>query len=126
MTDEAAEVRGDIAELRQLIESATRPSVRNDLSLLIRKRESNLSALTTANVPADDDSSKPKPQQRRVVKIVHYGWDQSNSNLSIYLTDERLKGVEKLPKDRFKCSFSSRFVLAHRLLFLDFGTCVFF
>jgi len=98
------EIRLDIAELKQLHDSATRSKVKGMLTIELRRLETELIALSQAEQPAEPkhNANKPKPTCYET-KIINYAWDQSDKFVKIYVT---LNGIQSLPKEQIRCTFT--------------------
>ncbi|XP_003743098.1 calcyclin-binding protein [Galendromus occidentalis] len=94
------ELKADIAELRNLLETASRAKVRDVLSTELRKMETILISLKEAadkNPPSASASASSNPPKTSAVipteKLRDYAWDQSDKFVKFYLT---VPGVQNL------------------------------
>lgn len=95
--------------MKELLKSATRPRVKDLLTIEIRRLETELLTLK----PAGDT---PKPVQptttgapsRFVCDISSYGWDQSDKFVKLFVN---LAGVENVPEANVQVKFSGQDVV---------------
>lgn len=105
------EIKQDLAELKNLQESAKRPKVQQILTVEVRKLETELikERDRLAEEGADQvKSATPKVSKENTVftvKITDYAWDQSEKFVKFYVT---LPGVHTLPPDNIKTVFGTR------------------
>lgn len=108
----------DCAELRGILEKATRPNVQKELQRVLTKLEAELSqaqkafAKTADTVvpaaPVTTPTSQPvviKPSGRWV-EITTFALDLGGNSNSTVTVDIRLKGVETLPAENVTCDFT--------------------
>lgn len=111
------ELRKDAAELRGFVEAASRPRVKDILSLELRKLETEIinkeEAIKASGDAMETETGKPtteelKTKQPRSVSYIqekNYAWDQSDKFMKIYA---QLPEVQSLPTDKITCNFTSR------------------
>ncbi|XP_033729787.1 calcyclin-binding protein-like isoform X2 [Pecten maximus] len=111
------ELRKDAAELKGFLETASRPRVKDILSVELRKIETDIinkeEADRTSDVAMETETAKPtteglKIKQPRSVSYIQektYAWDQSEKFMKIYA---QLPDVQSLPTDKITCDFTSR------------------
>jgi len=113
------ELEADVLEMRSLLEAATRPKVKDMLSINLRKLETDLTHLKEEKVeqdsrldPAADSAPniKPKPALNIIPdsQIKDYSWDQSEKYVKLYLTN--LPGLGDLNQDAVKINFTDESV----------------
>jgi len=117
--EKMVEVEADVKEMRSLLETATRPKVKDMLSINLRKLETDLTNLKEEKQrqasrldPAADSvpNTKPKPAVNIIPdsQIKDYSWDQSEKFVKLYLTN--LPGLGELNQDAVKINFTDESV----------------
>jgi len=98
MCDKVAELKADVAELKKLLEEATRSRVKDALTIELRRVETLLLSATADGTDgqASLSAQKPKPATPTVcsVRLKDYAWDQSDKFVKFYYT---IKGVQDIP-----------------------------
>jgi len=106
LEEDIANARSDVAELKGLLDQAKRSKVQSELSIVLRRLETQLAALldkqsaatsssaTAAAAPAKNGAKLPYDTPYK-----NYSWDQSDKFVKFYLTG--LPGVKDLPNDSF-------------------------
>lgn len=119
------ELKSDVDELSKLLSLATRPRVKDILSLEIRKLETDiikLNDLTSVNKQDTFTVAKAAAEKKCYdVKLTNYAWDQSEKFVKLFVT---LKNVQTLESSQISCLFTRRSVelrvkgLEHRNYYL--------
>lgn len=110
MASKADELQLDIKELNTLIQQATRPKVKDILTLEARSLQTELAKLIDENKEVcmkPVKSSTDSAQKCYEVKLNNYGWDQTNSTVKLYV---ELKDVHQLPKEAVTYDVTERSV----------------
>ncbi|KAK9497388.1 hypothetical protein O3M35_004719 [Rhynocoris fuscipes] len=114
MPSKVDQLRGDVEELRRLEASATRPHVKDILSIEIRKLETEIvkaieaSSEEAVSAPVTTTASKSIPSSKCYdVKITNYAWDQSDKFVKLFIS---IKDVHTLDKEQIFCNFDSNSV----------------
>jgi len=112
--DKMKEIELDVTELKQLIEKAQRPKVKDLLQINVRKLETDLSKLrdekekqdsrlknqTSSDVATSTAKSTIIPDSQ----IKDYSWDQSERFVKLYLTN--FPGLNELSDEAFKIKYT--------------------
>ncbi|CAG0914754.1 unnamed protein product [Notodromas monacha] len=103
-----SEMEKDIAELKLLLDGASRMRIKNILQSELTKARAELESLQRA--ATRDASSKEASSLKALctVKLTNYAWDQTDKSVKIYLTN--LPGIGDLPADSVSCGFEDRSV----------------
>ncbi|XP_021341769.1 calcyclin-binding protein-like [Mizuhopecten yessoensis] len=111
------ELKKDAAELQGFLENASRPRVKDILTLELRKIQTDIinkeERNSTSGVGKETDTAKPtteglKTKQPRSVSYIqekNYAWDQSEKFMKIYA---QLPDVQSLATDKITCDFTDR------------------
>ncbi|GMS82065.1 hypothetical protein PENTCL1PPCAC_4240, partial [Pristionchus entomophagus] len=109
-TMNAAELRLDLAEWKELLAKATRPCIKIVLEQTVArvvaevvKAEKAAAAAAASSKPAAGPAPAAKPAVLPTLKISNYGWDESDKFVKLYVT---LNGVEKAAKEDVVCEFT--------------------
>jgi len=106
----AQDLRADIAELKQLLDQATREKVKSVLSIELRRFETRLADFLEKEKEGSERSQQNSTAPASVtngtsraydVNVKNYSWDQSDKFVKIYITGLS-KGVNELAKDAFE------------------------
>jgi len=104
-------LKQDISELKKLLELASRPKVKDLITIEVRKQETKLADLLEKEktqkqnkdtAPAPIASNQPKAYD---YKITTYSWDQSDKYVKLYLTG--LQGAKEVDESCFEFKVSS-------------------
>ncbi|XP_076654776.1 calcyclin-binding protein [Halictus rubicundus] len=105
-TYKADELKLDIEELNKLLQQASRQKVKDVLSIEIRKLQTDLNKFheshESSSIKPSDETVKSSPKVYEV-KLSNYGWEQTETTLSLYVT---LEDVEQIPKESVVCNFT--------------------
>merc|ERR1711911_245040 len=102
------DIRGDIDEIKKLLEIATRSTVKDALTLEMRRLETAVSLLLKDEQPVKPtETSAPRQTRCYDVKLTDYAWDQSDKFVKLFVT---LKSVGTLAADKISCTFTERSV----------------
>ncbi|XP_078045126.1 calcyclin-binding protein [Augochlora pura] len=114
MSTKANEVKLDIEEWDKLLKQATREKVKNVISDEIQKLRTDLKKLVDAENACvkSSDATVNTAKKCYEVKINHYGWDQTNTSVMLYVF---LENVQKLPKESVVCNFTDKSLDLHVL-----------
>lgn len=95
-----------MVELKSLLATATRPRVKDLLSIEIRRLETELLSLK-ATEPPGETVSKPATSSitRFTCDINNYGWDQSEKFVKLFVT---LPGVQTVPAENVKVNYNNQ------------------
>lgn len=113
------ELRLDIEDLKTVLSQASRPRVKDLLSVDLRKLETELIRLQELvekeGVKSKTSTSGPTPvvsssSRCYDVKVTNYAWDQSEKFVKIFVT---LKNVHTIPSENISCDFSIRSMELH-------------
>ena len=117
MSTKADELKLDIEEINNLLQHATRQRIKDVLGLEIRRLQTELMKLDDGNKVTSTSANAVSNVSDKCyeVKLNNYGWDQSSSRLTLYIT---LKDVHQLPKEAVICNFTEK-SLDLRVLKLD-------
>ncbi|XP_072275826.1 calcyclin-binding protein [Pyxicephalus adspersus] len=104
------ELQKDLEEVKQLLEKATRKRVRDVLYVEQRKLETEITNKQQQQTGESMEVQKPSAivppmSSTYTVKIINYGWDQSDKFVKIYIT---LKDVQNIPVDNVQVLFTER------------------
>ncbi|KAK2584650.1 hypothetical protein KPH14_006997 [Odynerus spinipes] len=108
MATKADELKLDIKELDTLLQQATRPKVKDILTLETRKLQAELAKVIDEKKEACLKSVNPSPNSTHrcyEVKLNSYGWDQTNNAVKLYV---QLKDVHTLPSEAITCDFTEK------------------
>jgi len=109
MSDKVTELKADAAELKKLLEEATRSRVKDALTIELRKVET---LLLKATDDAQTVPSTKKPSSSPTIyttRLKDYAWDQSDKFVKFYYT---IKGVQDIPDKQITLNCeSSKFEL---------------
>uniref|UniRef100_A0A069DR20 Calcyclin-binding protein n=1 Tax=Panstrongylus megistus TaxID=65343 RepID=A0A069DR20_9HEMI len=105
------QLRSDVEELKRLENTASRPHVKDILSIEIRKLETEIIKLmdTSSEVAVSSSIVNASAKNNSAakcydVKITNYAWDQSDKFVKLFVS---LKDVQTLDKDQISCTFAS-------------------
>lgn len=105
------ELKQDVDELTRLLNLATRPRVKDMLSLEVRKLETEiikLNDLVSGNTQQCPPSIKVASEKKCYdVKLSNYAWDQSDKFVKLFISLEK---VDTLEPDQVSCLFTRRSV----------------
>jgi len=114
LEDRMKETELDVAEIKQLMEKAVRPKVKDLLLINVRKLETDLSNLREEKVKQDSRlknqtssevaTSKAKSNIIPDSQIKDYSWDQSERFVKLYLTN--FPGLNELNDEAFKIQYT--------------------
>lgn len=95
-----------MVELKSLLATATRPRVKDLLSIEIRRLETELLSLK-ATEPSGETAPKPATSSitRFTCDINNYGWDQSEKFVKLFVT---LPGVQTVPAENVKVNYNNQ------------------
>lgn len=95
-----------MVELKSLLATATRPRVKDLLSIEIRRLETELLTLKAAE-PSGETTPKPATSSttRFTCDINNYGWDQSEKYVKLFVT---LPGVQTVPAENVKVNYNNQ------------------
>jgi len=100
------ELRLDVEELKRLSELTSRQSVKDTLSVDIRRFETEISLLIKDNAFNVETKPLTNPAPRCYdVKLTKYAWDQSDKYFKIFIS---LNNIQKLDKEKVSCVFNER------------------
>lgn len=114
LEEDIANARADVAEAKALLDQAKRSKVQSEMSVLLRRLETQLANLLDKQTNSSDQTAAPPPTTTTAkqnggqagkpaydVPYKNYSWDQSDKFVKFYLTG--LKGVKELSSE--SCAF---------------------
>ncbi|XP_067127255.1 calcyclin-binding protein [Centruroides vittatus] len=104
------EMKKDLEELEILRQQAKRTYVKDFLCNQIQTLQNDIKKKEMFLATATSPESEKRSKQLCNVKIVNYGWDQSDKFVKLYVT---LKNVQKLPSENIKTNFTTKSVELH-------------
>jgi len=100
------ELRLDVEELKRLSDITSRQSVKDTLSVDIRRLETEISLLLKDNTfNLETKSSTSSAPRCYDVKLTKYAWDQSDKFFKIFIS---LNNIQKLESEKVLCNFNER------------------
>ncbi|KAI0978561.1 hypothetical protein GJ496_005952 [Pomphorhynchus laevis] len=102
-----SDLKADLFEYRKLAGQASRNAVKQTLQQNIDRIEMLLKEMIKIENVTNNDTSKPTLIEKR---ILSYGWDQSDSQVTIYLSDFPDNTLSELKADQIKLKHNERFI----------------
>jgi len=100
LDDDIANARADVSEMKSLLDAAKRPKVQSELTVVLRRLETNLAKLldsskaSPAAPTTNTNGASSSARQPYDIPYKNYSWDQSEKFVKFYLTG--LAGVKDL------------------------------
>ncbi|XP_076673888.1 calcyclin-binding protein [Andrena cerasifolii] len=107
MSTKADELKLDIEEINNLLQHASRQRSKDVLGLEIRRLQTELMKSDEGNKVTSTSTNAVSNASDKCyeVKLNNYGWDQSSTRMTLYIT---LKDVHQLPKEAVICNFTEK------------------
>lgn len=101
------EMKKDLKELQMLNQQAQRTYVKDIISNQIQKLENEIKQKELQLSSSKSPETELKSKQLCNIKIVNYGWDQSDKYVKLYVT---LTKVHTIPSENIKTNFTTKSV----------------